>query len=602
MLEIDLSKGETTTWHVDPAEVGRLIGGASLAARLLYEELTPDLDPLGPSAPLLFMTGPLTGTRGPAVGRYVVCGKSPATGLWGESNCGGAFGPELRMAGFDGLLLRGRAEAPVALVIQEGEVEIHPADHLWGRTDTYESQVQLKEELGDARFRVAAIGRAGETRIPFASILCDHGRLAGRSGMGAIMGSKGVKAIAVRGTGDLPIVHLSEFERLRARVNRDIRDDTVSVSLRETGTSGAANYLDYLGIMPKKYYTRGTFDGVEAVSGSRMAEDILSGVSTCHACVIACGRVVKLGDDVERKGPEHETIVGFGPNLLIDDLDAITMMGEWCDRYGMDTISLSNVIGLAYLMYERGIITQRDTGGLELEWGDAEAAQQLVHQTARLEGFGEQIAAGALGLGTKYGVPEMAVQVNGLEAAYHDPRGASGMALVYATSPRGACHNQSDYFIVEIGQSIEEIGVEFHSRQAGAEKAANVARHQDWRTVGNALVICQFANVDPHDVTGLIRSCTGFDFDLQQVMRAGERGWNLKRVINHRLGLSGGDDRIPALLTQAYQDGGAAGYVPPFEEMLAAYYSARGWDPETGKPGKDRLRELGLERELDDIW
>jgi aldehyde:ferredoxin oxidoreductase len=226
----------------------------------------------------------------------------------------------------------------------------------------------------------------------------------------------------------------------------------------------------------------------------------------------------------------------------------------------------------------------------------------LIHQTARGDGFGELIAQGALRLAENYGVPDLAVQVNGLEVAYHDPRGASGMALVYATSPRGACHNQSDYFIVEIGQSVEEIGVEFHSRQAGPEKAASVVRHQDWRTLGNSLVICQFANVEPAEVVRLIKYSTGFDLGLDQVMQAGERIWNLKRVINHRLGLTAGDDKIPRLLLDAYDDGGAAGYVPPFQEMLCAYYGARGWDPETGKPGKSRLRELGLERESRDIW
>lgn len=602
ILNVDLSSGETGTDEVPGEWLRSYLGGSSLAARWLYDELSPSLDPLAPEAPLLFMSGPLTGTKGPAVGRYVVCGRSPATGFWGESNCGGFFGPEMRRAGFDGLLLRGRAPRPVSLLIRDGEVEIRSAEELWGVSDTYDTQKRLREAVSDERLRIAAIGKAGEGENPFASILCDHGRLAGRTGMGALMGSKHLKAIGVRGQRPLPVVDLESFNRLRSGVNRTLRGDNISMGLRETGTAGIANYLDYLGIMPKKYYSQATFAGVEAVSGAKVAESILSGVSTCHGCVIACGRKVKLADSVERKGPEHETIVGFGPNLLISDIEAITIMGEWCDRYGMDSISLSNTIGLAFTLYERGVIGEKDTGGLELEWGNAEAAEELIHQTARREGLGELIALGARGLAEAFDVTELAVQVHGLEVAYHDPRGASGMALVYATSPRGACHNQSDYFLVEIGGSIDELGVHFQSRRAGAEKAASVARHQDWRTVGNALVMCQFANVDPHDLLGLVNFCTGFDYDLEEIMALGERAWNIKRVINHRLGLDGGGDRLPKPLMIPLADGGSAGFVPPFDEMLSSYYETREWDPASGRPLASCLHRLGLGSIATDIW
>jgi aldehyde:ferredoxin oxidoreductase len=318
--------------------------------------------------------------------------------------------------------------------------------------------------------------------------------------------------------------------------------------------------------------------------------------------VIACGRVVQLADGEKRKGPEYETIVGFGPNLLIDDPAAVTRLGELCDRYGMDSISLSNTIGFAFTLYEAGIIKKGDTGGLALTWGDPVLVEEIIRQTAAKKGFGAQIAEGSRALGRRYASEERAVQVNGLEVAYHDPRGASGMALVYATSPRGACHNQSDYFVVDIGQVENELGMEFYSRHAGAEKARNVALHQDWRTVFNALVVCFFANVPPQTIVDLINPACGLNWSVEDMMRSGERGWTLKRAINNRLGLTRANDSLPKPLLEPLPDGGAAGYVIPFDEMLEAYYKARGWDAETGYPTREKLAELNLSWVADDLW
>jgi aldehyde:ferredoxin oxidoreductase len=333
-----------------------------------------------------------------------------------------------------------------------------------------------------------------------------------------------------------------------------------------------------------------------------MAETILSGVSACQACVIACGRVVTLDDGARRKGPEYETIVSFGPNLLVDDLAAITRLGELCDRYGMDTISLGNTIGLAFHLYEQGDITAKDTGRLELKWGDVEAIEKLIHLTAQREGIGEVLAHGSRFLGRYFGKEEEAVQVNGLEVAYHDPRGVSGMALSYATSPRGACHNQSDYFFVDWGHANEELGIEYIPRHAGAEKAANVARHQDWRTVYNALVMCIFANVSPQIQVDLINAACGYEWDVEDMMRCGERGWNMKRAINNRMGLTRKNDKLPKTLLEPLKEGGAEGYVIPFDEMIKAYYGARGWDPGTGRPTREKLESLGLEDVSNDLW
>ncbi|OGO69401.1 MAG: hypothetical protein A2Z37_14540 [Chloroflexi bacterium RBG_19FT_COMBO_62_14] len=600
LTKVDLSSGKVERHPLRVHDLREFLGGASLGARILYPFLTPDLDPLGPEAPLLFATGPLTGSAGPAVGRFVLCAKSPATRLWGESNVGGFFGPELRASGFDGLLIIGRATAPVYLWVHQGDVEIRSAVHLWGITDTYETQAVLRSELDDSLVRVASIGLAGEAGLPFALVLCDHGRVAGRTGMGAVMGSKNLKAIAVRGKGEVSLADPAAFGLARRRANLALKTDNLTRALRELGSASGGDYFDYLGEMPKRYFTRASFDGASRVSGATMSESILSGVSTCHACVIACGRKVRISDGEERKGPEYETLVGFGPNLLIDDLLAVVRLGELCDRYGMDTISVSNTIGLALLMNSQGLL-DAEAGHERLRWGDPDAVESLVHSTVRREGLGRLIAKGARELAREYGVPEMAAQVNGLEMAYHDARGASGMGLVYATSPRGACHNQSDYFMVDIGQTAEELGITLHGRLAGREKSASVARHHDWRSVGNSLVLCHFANVPPAATLELTNLATGFDYTLEELLNVGERGWNLKRVINHRLGLIGADDRLPGHVLRPMEDA-AVREIPPFDEMLAGYYSARGWEASSGRPLPRTMTRLGLEDLIPDIW
>lgn len=600
ILRIDLSNNQIDSFAVLSSWVSDYIGGASLAARILYESLTADLDSLSPSAPLLCMTGPLTGTAAPTVGRFVVCAKSPATGLWGESHIGGFWGTELRMAGWDGVFITGRAPHPVIIHISNDRVEIKQATHLWGQ-DTYKVQELIKSELNDPGIRVLTIGPAGESLIPFSLMLCDHGRVAGRTGMGAVMGSKNLKAIAVRGTKKIPINNPDQFAVFRGESNRALKNDSLTNALTELGTASAADYFDYLGMMPKKYFSSGTLENSDAIAGSSIAETILSGKSACHACVVACGRVVSLDDGNKRKGPEYETLVGFGTNLGITDTHTITRMGELCDRYGLDSISTSGVIGLAFRLFEKGIITNEHTQGLELSWGNVYAASQLVHQIAKREGIGALLAKGTRSFARHFGVEDEAIQVNGLELAYHDPRGASGMAVVYATSPRGACHNQSDYFLAEIGQVETKIGLSLYDRHAGGEKSANIARHQDWRTVYDSLVMCLFGNIDPEAVLNLVNLACNTNHSLEDLMIIGERGWNLKRMINHRLGLTRANDRLPKPLLQPLEDGGSAGFVPDFNGMMEAYYLARGWNPETGFPLKKKLESLGLGWTLDTV-
>jgi aldehyde:ferredoxin oxidoreductase len=425
--------------------------------------------------------------------------------------------------------------------------------------------------------------------------------MAGRTGMGAVMGAKNLKAIAVHGTNEIPVFDLSQYAPLRSEANRTLKQDNEAKMLRDLGTAGAANYAEYMGAMPVKYYSHGSFENVDNISGAKMTETILTGRSACQGCVIACGRVVKLGDKAKRKGPEYETIIGFGPNLLNDNLESIVDLGELCDRYGMDTISCANTIGLAFTLFENGVLSKDDVG-FDLKWGDVDAIEQLVHLIGRRERIGELLSLGARRFGAHFKAEEEAVQVNGLETAYHDPRGVSGMALSYATSPRGACHNQSDYFFVDWGHTHEDIGITYFDRHEHAEKSANVARHQNWRTLFNSIVMCIFANSDPEMQVKLINAACGYSWTVDDMMRCGERGWNIKRAINNRMGLTAQNDRLPKAMLEPFPDGGSAGYVPDLKNMLAAYYEARGWDAVTGKPRREKLLELGLGDIAKDLW
>ena len=600
LLVVDLGRRDIQTRTIPPEYVRDFIGGSGLAVRLLWDHLDPTVGPLDPASPLLWLTGPLTGTTGPATGRSVLCARSPQTGLWGESNIGGLVGAELRFAGFDGVLVTGRADAPVVLWIHDGQAELRDASHLWGQADTAETQLLVRRDLGAPDIRVACIGLAGENEVPCAAVIADHGRAAGRTGMGAVMGSKRLKALAVRGSAPIPYARPDDYKQARTEANRMLVDETMTAVFRDTGTAGAADYLEMLGDMPQKYWTQDQFDGAYAIGGASMAEKMLVGKSTCHGCVIACGRVVNVADGPyatqgDVKGPEYETIAAFGSQLLVDDLAVITALGNRCDALGLDTISLGCTIGLAYLLFDRGLLSAADTGGLELRWGDASPCFDLIEQTARRTGLGAWLAQGSQALADHFGAPELAVQVHGLEVPMHDPRAMSGMALVYLTSPRGACHNQSDYYFVELGNSIDELGLPMTERLQDAGKGRHVARHQDWRTLCNSLVMCLFAAVQPSTVAKLLGAATGQAWSVEELLRAGQRTWNLKRAFNGRLGLTRAGERLPWLLRQPLPAGGQAGHVPDVERMLREYYEARGWDPTTGQPTRQTLASLGLD-------
>ncbi|MBM3121223.1 MAG: aldehyde ferredoxin oxidoreductase, partial [Chloroflexi bacterium] len=403
LLRIDLSTGQIRMEGIDPAYRRDFIGGSGLAARMLWEQLDPARPALDPESPLVWMTGPLTGSGGPTTGRFAICARSPYTGIWGESNIGGFVGPELRYAGFDGLWITGRAPSPVYLWIHDGKAELREAGALWGKADTYATQTAIRAEVGEVKARVASIGLGGENGVPYAAILADHGRAAGRTGMGALMGSKNLKAVAVYGKRALTFAHDAEYKRLRVESNKAMLEENMATVFRDLGTGNAAEYLQLLGEMPQKYWTQATFDGAERISGAHMAETILVGTSACQGCVISCGRVVHVREgpyatSASVKGPEYETLCSFGSQLLVDDLAVITALGDRCDKLGLDTISAGNTLALAYLLFDRGIITTQDTGGVELRWGDAAPCFDLLEKTARQEGFGALLARGSKAL------------------------------------------------------------------------------------------------------------------------------------------------------------------------------------------------------------
>jgi aldehyde:ferredoxin oxidoreductase len=417
MLKVDLTSGALSVEAIPAEYVRDYIGAAGLGARLLWDSLDPACDPLDPRSPLLFITGPLTGSAGPTTGRFTVCARSPQTGWWGESNIGGFVGPELRLAGFDALWITGRAAGPVYLWIHNQQVEVRPAGALWGR-DPYQTQALIREETGEPRAKVAAIGVAGENGVPFAGILSDHGRLAARTGMGTLMGSKNLKALAVRGTGRIETARPEIYNPLRLASNKRLLEQNMTAVFHETGTSGAADYLQIMGDMPLKYWTQAGWEGAEKISGAEMASTILTGTTACQGCVISCGREVEVKEGPyatggQVKGPEYETICAFGAQLLVDDLAAITALGNLCDRLGMDTISAGSVIGLAYLLFERGLVTEAHTGGLSLRWGDPAPVFVLLEHMARREGFGALLAQGSRALAAHYGDAGLACRSTG---------------------------------------------------------------------------------------------------------------------------------------------------------------------------------------------
>lgn len=597
LLRVDLSAGKTWDEPLNEAYIRAFVGGSGLAARLIYDMVDGSTDPLGPQNPLVFMTGPLVGTAMPSAGRLSVCALSPLTRIWGEANTGGFVGPELRFAGYDGIVVTGQAAEPVWLSVVEGRAELHDAAELWG-LDSYAIQAHVRDLLGEPRARVVCIGLAGERLVKMAAVMNDHGRAAARTGLGAVMGAKNLKAIALRGSGRVPLADPEGLQALAREIAAHQDEDLVALSFRLAGTAGSVDTLLMYGDMPIRYYQQGEWEPASNLSGVVIAEQYLNKNTACYRCPIACGRETRAPsygvDKVD--GPEYETVGALGSLVMVGDLEAVIYANHLCNVYGLDTISTGATLALACEMFERGVLTPADTGGLEVRYGDAQTMHRLIEMIARREGFGDVLAEGSAALAERFGVPELAVVVNRLEVPMHDARAFAGMAVSYALSPRGACHMEGDMYSVDMGQCIApELGIPPGDRfEATEEKGCIAARQQAWRNLYNALILCQFQNPGVERVLAALNGATGWGLQADDLLTLGKRIVTLKRLLNLRRGLTRADDRLPDLLLQPLA-GGTEGHVPDVPALLAGAYAEYGWDPETGRPLRQTLEALGLD-------
>jgi aldehyde:ferredoxin oxidoreductase len=586
ILFVNLSTGELRDEPLDEDLARAYVGGSGLAARMIHDMIDSGTDPLGPDNPLVFMTGPLVGTAMPSAGRMSICALSPLTGIWGEANTGGFFGPELKFAGYDGLVVTGAAERPVWLSIVEGEATLHDAENLWG-SDSYATQDLVREAMGEPKARVACIGAAGESVVKMAAVMNDHGRAAGRTGMGAVMGAKKLKAIGVRGTNKVPVADPDAFKALVREIIAGMDEDMAAISFKLAGTACYVDMSLMYGDMPIRYFQQGEWEPGSNLSGVLMVDQFQNRNTACYRCPIACGRETRApnyGVDVV-DGPEYETVGAFGTMLLVDDLEAVIYAGHLCNVHGLDTISTGCTIALACEMYQRGVITVANTGGLKLDYGDAAMTHRLIEMMAHREGFGDLLAEGSAALAERFGVPEMAVTVNRLEVPLHDPRAFTGLAVSYALSPRGACHMQGDMYGVDMGQGPAiELGIIPGDRfESTEEKGRIAARQQAWRSLYNAMTLCQFQNPGVDKVLSALNGATGWGLTVDDLIPIGKRIVTLKRLLNVCRGVSRANDTLPDALLRPLE-GGTEGTVPDVEVLLAGAYAEYGWDAETGMP------------------
>jgi aldehyde:ferredoxin oxidoreductase len=606
ILEIDLDTGSHKIADIPDALLRDTIGGSGLGAKLLFDRTGKETDPLGPDNRLIFAAGPFTGTKIPSTGRHAIVGKSPLTGIFAESDVGGRWGTRLRGAGLDILEIRGASARTVIIVIDEDRVEIEDGSHLWG-LDAYETADALRETHGP-KAEVAAIGPAGERQVLMASVMHDgrHGRAAGRCGLGAVMGAKQVKAIVVLGNRKAPV---ADPDGLKAHVREMLgRIKASSAYLRQYGTSGGLMCLEASGDMPIQNFARGSWPNAEKLTGERLAETYLKGRYACGACPIGCGREVAFRTDrytVEKgAGPEYESLASLGAYCLVDDLAAVCKANDLCNRYGMDTISVGAAVAFAMEAFDRGLITETDLGGMALRWGDADAMLETVRLIGEKEGFGRILGQGVKKAAEHIG-PEaaaFAVHVKGLELPAHDPRAYFSSAVSYATSNRGGCHLAGLTHALEGSLAIPELGYpQPLDRFTTSGKGVMAAKMQNLMGLLDSLKICKFvlyAGVTVSDLLTCLRLTTGWEGDLPDFLRTGERIFNLKRLYNLRCGVRSSDDALPPRMTTPLREGGAKGRTPDLERMLAEYYDFRGWD-ETGAPTPEKLAELGLDRPAD---
>lgn len=582
---IELSTQKVEIINTNEALIKKFLGGSGIGIKLLFDLLSPRIDPLSPSNILIFATGPITASRIYGTGRHAVITKSPLTGYIGDATSGGYFGAYLKKAGFDYILISGKSEKPIYLEINDGSISFHKADDLWG-LGTKETIKQLKSHYGK-KSGVAAIGPAGENKVLFATIMNDEINAAGRTGVGAVMGSKNLKAIVAVGDRSIEEAKPDELDKLLDKMNARITwSPMLGHALKEFGTSALVNLINESGILPTKNFEYGVYEYAEEISGENLRDKILISRRTCYNCPVACKRVTKT-KNAEGEGPEYETIVNLGSMLMINNIEQIAELNYLCNDLGLDTISTGGTLATYLELSELGKVPEK------VEWGDFEKIKELLINIAYRKGIGNHLADGSKRLAERFGAPEVSVNVKGLEVPAYDPRGAFGMALSYATSYRGACHLRSWAI------SFEIIGVpNLVDRFSIIEKPALVKYTQDLSAVYDSLVMCKHYGIefDEDYLALMLTYVTGVQYTKEDVLKIGERIWNLARLFNLREGMKKEEDMLPKKFEKPLPSGPAAGKTIPFDIMLKTYYNVRGWT-EDGIPSNKKLSELGLVKE-----
>ncbi len=592
VLRVDLTRGQLRDEPLDPHLARTFIGGRGLATKMFCDEVSALVDPLHRDNKLILATGPLTGTAAACGGRFMAVTKGALTGAIASSNCGGNFGPELKYAGYDMIVCEGAAPEPVVLVINDGKAELRPAGRLWGKT-VPETEDDLHQQLGEG-FKFASIGPAGEKLVRFACIINDKSRAAGRSGVGAVMGSKKLKAVAVRGTGGITVADRAGFRAACLDSVGKLKAGAITGGgLPSYGTAILVNIINEHGILPTRNFQQGQFEGAEQISGETIAERILVRKRACFACPMACGRVTAIKEGPFKghgEGPEYETIWALGAAVGVSDLAAATKANYICNELGMDTISAGSTVACAMELFETGVLTEKLVGR-SLRFGDAEAVVEMMTRIGRRQGFGDVLAEGGARLAEKFGRPELFMGVKKQEFPAYDPRGVLGMGIQYATSNRGACHVRG----YMIAPEILGAPLKMDPLVADGKAAMNIA-FQDLTAALDSLGVCLFVtfSIGAPELVAQLKAATGFDYDVDEMLRAGERIWNLEKMFNLRAGFTKKDDTLPdRLLREPMPAGPAAGRTVPLEGMLSEYYRLRGWD-EQGTPTREKLAALGL--------
>ncbi len=616
ILRVDLSAKKISV--EEPGEVfyRTYLGGGALASSYLLRELRPGIDPLSPENMLIFASNVISGTPIAGMSRYTVAAKSPLTGAYGEAEAGGFFGPELKFAGYDAIIITGKADRPSYLFIANGKVELRPADEVWG-LETGPAQEMIRDQVKEPRARVALIGPAGENLVRYACVVNELKHANGRTGMGAVMGSKNLKAVAVRGTDKMDVSDLEKFLDLAKYLTELITQHGPNKVLRKLGTPNLLMALNTQGILPTRNFRTGFYEGAEKISGEKMAETILKSEEGCYACAVRCKRAVEIATgpyqvSCQYGGPEYETLAALGSLLGIDDLAAIAKGNELCNRYTLDTISTGVCIGFAMECFENGLLTPADTEGVEFRFGNTEAMLKAIEWIAlRREGLGDLLADGVKAAAARIGggAEKFALHIKGQELPMHDPRGKTGQGLSFALSPTGADHIEAPHdtpFTMPgplLGR-LAPLGIlePVAARDLGPDKVRNyLYLHFVW-SLYNSLGVCNFAAgpvwaLPLNKLVETVNAVTGWETSLWELLKAGERAVTMARVFNLREGFGRKDDILPDRLFEPLESGPLQGKGldrKEFEEALTMYYEAMGWDPKDGVPTRGKLAELNL--------